>query len=88
MDPLLVPIKPSFCAVAWFTYDTYPLVGSADCKTISRKDWMVASVAHREEIEHIEKGRWLIVILEHIGLCKDERRQANRDQESRGTHIV
>jgi hypothetical protein len=49
---------------------------------------MVASVAHREEIEHIEKGRWLIVILEHIGLCKDERRQANRDQESRGTHIV
>jgi hypothetical protein len=49
---------------------------------------MVASVAHSEEIEHIEKERWLLVILEHVSLCKDERRQANRDQESRGTHIV
>ena len=29
-----------------------------------------------------------MVILEHISLCNDERRQANRDQESRGTHIV
>jgi hypothetical protein len=49
---------------------------------------MMASVAHREEIKHIEKGRWLIVILEHINLCNDERGQANRDQESRGTHIA
>ena len=49
---------------------------------------MMASIAHREEIEHIENGSWLIVVLERISLCKDERRQANRDQESRGTHIV
>ena len=57
-------------------------------KLLVRKDWMMASVAHREDTEHIEKGRWLIVILEHISLCKDERGQANRDQENRGTHIV
>jgi hypothetical protein len=29
-----------------------------------------------------------MVILEHISLCNDERRQANRDQESRGMHIA
>jgi hypothetical protein len=46
---------------------------------------MMASVAHREEIEHM---RWLIVILERISLCNDERRQANRDQNRRGMHIA
>jgi hypothetical protein len=35
-------------------------VGLADRETISRKDWMMASIAHREEIEHIEMevGAW------------------------------
>lgn len=40
-----------------------------------------------EEIKHIKKRGWLIVIFKNISLCSDEGRQADGDEKGQGTHI-